>query len=96
EKSDFEAVSYTKIKQLMLDLEADSAKECKDKQLQPEHAPMTLKSELFAEALCKVHGEIGVELKDESNATDLYKPTQTTAQKRIHDGKHDWTSQYTN
>ncbi|GJU59418.1 hypothetical protein Tco_1237184 [Tanacetum coccineum] len=30
-------------------------------------------------ALCKVRGEIDVELRDEANATDPYKPSQTTA-----------------
>lgn len=31
---------------------------------------MTLKFELLAEALCKVHGEIEAELRDEANGAD--------------------------
>ena len=34
---------------------------------------MTLKFELLAEALCKVHGEIEVELKDEVNGANPYR-----------------------
>lgn len=33
----------------------------------------TLKCELFVEALCKVHGEIEAEFRDEANVADPYR-----------------------
>ncbi|GJW38156.1 ribonuclease H-like domain-containing protein [Tanacetum coccineum] len=51
---------------------------CKDKQIESEHAPIMLKSKLFAEALCKFCGEINVELRDEANVIDPYKIVTTS------------------
>nr|GEX08140.1 transcription regulator NOT2/NOT3/NOT5-like protein [Tanacetum cinerariifolium] len=45
----------------------------RSKRARGDSSSKALKSDLFAEALCKVRGEIDVEFRDEANAADPYK-----------------------